>query len=147
MKRVTALVLTIVLMFALFASISEGQETEVTLDIADSYIFNVTPNVELISGQGVLEIKFSEYHSNNQVTMTIKSTDAPDSSIWSLRSSDGKNSIQYNVYDSNNSIISPNTMFRKTPSEVTQLRLVADEGDRRTAKVGRYSDHLTITIG
>lgn len=147
MKRVISLILMVVLVFALSADFSEGQETQVRMDIEDSYVFSVTPVVSLNEGSGSLQITFTEYHSNNVVPVTIRSNMNPDNTTWKMTGEDPNSVIRYSIFDNGDSPITPNSSFNVYPSIGIALRLEVNDADRRTAKIGSYFDNLVFTVG
>lgn len=146
MKRLITLILATVLVFALSAGICEGKETVVTLDIPDTYEFQVSPTVSLDNGSGGISLSFLEYHSTGVIPITIRSTSNPGNT-WGMVGDDGKYIIHYDVLDNNRSKVNPGVSFGIYPQIGMQFTLEVNESEVRKAPAGHYTDRLVFTIG
>ena len=146
MKKISAMIVVIAVLFSFAFMAYGGTETDVSVNIGDNYVISVPGTLSLANGVEDLNIAVTEYHSNNQIRITISRSYEPNTTIWRMIGEAG-NYVGYSVRNLvSNEAITPNLPFNIGTGGAT-LRFTIEESDRRTAKTGYYSDHLVFSIG
>ena len=147
MKKVFAIILTLVLLMSLsvtaFAANTTGGEADITTSIAPTYTVTIPADVNVQfnateTAFGTIEVTASQIHPDKCIKVALASDGKLENSI------DATKVIPYAIKDSEGAVFTSATYLTEGDKTALSIHITAD--DWNAAYAGEYSDTVTFTV-